>query len=102
MAGTLDPQGSVWHRWDPHIHAPGTALNDQFGGEDPWEQFLTSVEKSDPPIRALGITDQKAKEQRRVAAEKTVLPRNRALVHLPREFAEREAGGRDTVAASSL
>ena len=70
MAGTLDPQGSVWHRWDPHIHAPGTALNDQFGGEDPWEQFLTSVEKSDPPIRALGITDQKAKEQRRVAAEK--------------------------------
>ena len=45
MAGTLDPQGSVWHRWDPHIHAPGTALNDQFGGEDPWEQFLTSAEK---------------------------------------------------------
>ena len=41
--------------------------------------------------------DQKAKEQRRVAAEKTLLPRNRVLVHLPREFAEREAVGRDPV-----
>jgi hypothetical protein len=49
-------------------------LNDhQFGGEDPWEQFLTSVEKSDPPIRALGIADQKAKEQRRVAAENSLV-----------------------------
>ena len=27
-------QGSVWHRWDPHIHTPGTALEDQFN--DDW------------------------------------------------------------------
>jgi hypothetical protein len=26
-------------------------------GADPWEEFLTRIEKSDPPIRALGITD---------------------------------------------
>jgi hypothetical protein len=39
------------------IHAPGTVLNDQFGGPDPWEQFLTQIEQLDPPIRALGITD---------------------------------------------
>jgi hypothetical protein len=52
-----DSQGSRWHRWDPHIHAPGTILNDQFGGADPWQDFLTKIEQSDPPIRALGITD---------------------------------------------
>jgi hypothetical protein len=52
-----DPQGAKWHRWDPHIHAPGTVLNDQYGSADPWEQFLTRIEASDPPIRALGITD---------------------------------------------
>lgn len=50
-------RGSMWHRWDPHIHAPGTALNDQYRGTDPWNDFLTRVENSDPPIRVLGITD---------------------------------------------
>lgn len=60
MAGAIDTQnkrGSTWHRWDPHIHAPGTALNNQYTGPDPWEAFLGAIETSDPPIRALGITD---------------------------------------------
>jgi energy-coupling factor transporter ATP-binding protein EcfA2 len=54
---SVSKRGSLWHRWDPHIHAPGTILNDQYKGADPWEEFLTRIEKSDPPIRALGITD---------------------------------------------
>jgi len=49
--------GSIWHRWDPHIHTPGTALNDQYDGSDPWGSFLSAIETSNPPIRALGITD---------------------------------------------
>jgi len=53
----INPRGSTWQRWDPHIHAPGTALNDGFGGADPWVAFIEKVEKSNPPIRALGITD---------------------------------------------
>lgn len=52
-----DPRGSRWHRWDPHIHTPGTALNDQYKGSDPWDVFVSKIEQSDPPIRALGITD---------------------------------------------
>jgi hypothetical protein len=43
--------------WDPHIHAPGTVLNNQYRGSDAWEKFLTRVETSSPRIRALGITD---------------------------------------------
>jgi energy-coupling factor transporter ATP-binding protein EcfA2 len=50
-------RGSLWHRWDPHIHTPGTVLNDQFVGTDPFADFLHQVESSDPPIRALGVTD---------------------------------------------
>lgn len=50
-------RGAIWHRWDPHIHTPGTALNNQYAGADPWEAFLSAVEASNPPIRALGITD---------------------------------------------
>lgn len=48
-------QGSVWRRWDPHLHAPGTLRNDQFKRD--WEIYLSSIEKSDPPVVALGVTD---------------------------------------------
>ena len=43
------------HRWDPHLHAPGTLLNDQFGGD--WDAYLDRIEKSEPRIEALGVTD---------------------------------------------
>lgn len=50
-------RGSEWRRWDPHIHTPGTVLNDQYKGADPWEAFLSKVEGASPSIEALGITD---------------------------------------------
>lgn len=56
MAGSRDACGSRWRRWDPHIHAPGTVLNNQYG-DDGWDQFLNRIDTSNPPIRALGITD---------------------------------------------
>ena len=49
--------GSIWRRWDPHIHTPGTVLNDQFGNEKAWEDFLQRIEESSPLIEVLGITD---------------------------------------------
>lgn len=53
----INARGSLWHRWDPHIHTPGTALNNGYAGDETWEGFLTKIEQSVPPIRALGITD---------------------------------------------
>lgn len=51
-------RGSVWRRWDPHIHAPGTALNNQYrSGRDGWEDFLGAIESAMPAVEALGITD---------------------------------------------
>jgi ABC-type cobalamin/Fe3+-siderophores transport system ATPase subunit len=50
-------RGSEWHRWDPHIHGPGTVLNDQFGDGDPWEGYLQAIEACTPRIEALGVTD---------------------------------------------
>lgn len=49
--------GSRWLRWEPHIHAPGTVLNDQFRGTDSFEQYLAKIEAATPAIRALGVTD---------------------------------------------
>jgi ABC-type lipoprotein export system ATPase subunit len=68
---TRNPVGSIWHRWDPHLHAPGTLLNDQFGGN--WETYLETIEKATPSIAALGVTDyfciQTYKEVRKRKAE---------------------------------
>lgn len=50
-------RGSEWHRWEPHIHAPGTILNNQFGGADPWEAYLTTLEGLMPQIEAIAVTD---------------------------------------------
>jgi hypothetical protein len=55
--GTSDPGGSKWHRWEPHIHAPGTVLNNQYRGEGAWGKFLMQIEASSPRIRVLGIAD---------------------------------------------
>lgn len=49
--------GSVWHRWEPHIHAPGTVFNNQFKGPNAWADYLTSLEQATPAIRAVAVTD---------------------------------------------
>jgi hypothetical protein len=50
-------RGSEWHRWEPHIHAPGTIFNNQFGSADPWEAYLTTLEGLTPPIEVIAVTD---------------------------------------------
>ncbi|MGN6313901.1 MAG: TrlF family AAA-like ATPase [Rhodanobacteraceae bacterium] len=52
------PRGSEWRKWDLHLHAPGTKLNDQFrapvGGEL-WDEYCRRLHESD--VQAFGITD---------------------------------------------
>lgn len=50
-------RGSEWHRWEPHIHAPGTLFNNQFKGPNAWGHYLTSLEQATPAIRAIAVTD---------------------------------------------
>ncbi len=56
MSRTKNPLGSVWNRWEPHIHVPGTVLNDQYGALSV-EDFCRAINDQDQPIRALGVTD---------------------------------------------
>jgi hypothetical protein len=37
-------RGSEWRRWEPHIHAPGTVMNNQFSGPTAWHDYLTALE----------------------------------------------------------
>ncbi|MGY4503783.1 energy-coupling factor transporter ATP-binding protein EcfA2 [Bradyrhizobium sp. GM24.11] len=50
-------RGSEWHRWEPHIHAPGTILNNQFGVADPWSAYLSTLDSLTPKIEAIAVTD---------------------------------------------
>lgn len=53
------PRGSEWRKWDLHIHTPGTALNDQFEGnneDDKWNKFLDKLNNIND-VCVLGITD---------------------------------------------
>jgi hypothetical protein len=52
--------GSTWYRWDPHIHAPGTLKENQYGPHDDdavWARFFAKIREAQPPCSALGITD---------------------------------------------
>jgi energy-coupling factor transporter ATP-binding protein EcfA2 len=51
------PRGSEWRKWDLHLHAPGTKLNDQFGGDDAptWDAYCRALHESE--VQVFGITD---------------------------------------------
>lgn len=60
--------GSQWRRWNPHIHAPGTLLNDQFKAN--WDGYLRAINDADPSVEALGITDYLCLEGYKAVVEK--------------------------------
>lgn len=79
-------EGSIWRRWDLHIHSPLSILNNNYkkreDGTPDWESFITNLESLD--IAVLGITDyftiegykkiKEYKEQGRLANIHTILP----------------------------
>jgi ABC-type lipoprotein export system ATPase subunit len=52
-----DPRGSIWSKWDLHLHTPGTKLEDGYGGtsSEIWERYIKAIEESD--VMVFGITD---------------------------------------------
>jgi len=51
-------RGSEWHRWEPHVHAPGTVLGDKYSaGHAGWDAYLVALEMATPTLVAIGVTD---------------------------------------------
>ena len=50
-------RGAEWRRWEPHIHAPGTVMNNQFKGPNAWDEYLRALENATPRIEAIAVTD---------------------------------------------
>src|SRR3989338_8780277 len=51
-----DPRGSVWRKWDLHVHTPDSLVNG-YGCPDPWGRFITELEQLPPEFKVIGIND---------------------------------------------
>lgn len=51
-----DPRGSVWRKWDLHIHTPDSLVQ-SYGGADAWDKFIEALAKLPPEFKVLGIND---------------------------------------------
>ena len=53
-----NPKGSIWRKWDLHIHTKGTNKNDQFSSETMDDFFFIFFKKAiENQISGIGITD---------------------------------------------
>ena len=50
-------RGSIWHRWDPHLHRPARCRRTSYPAADGWERYLQALESASPVIRVIGVTD---------------------------------------------
>lgn len=55
---TKYPKGSLWRKWDLHIHTPMSIVQ-QYGGNNDtvWNRFVQSLETIDPNTKVIGIND---------------------------------------------
>lgn len=67
------PRGSMWRKWDLHVHTPASIIQEYGGDNDEtWERFLGELENLPPEFKVLGINDYLFIDgYRRVREEKT-------------------------------
>ncbi len=51
-------RGSIWRKWDLHVHTP-CSLNQEYGGDtvEVWEKFISDLEKLPKEFKVIGIND---------------------------------------------
>ncbi len=53
-----DPAGSIWKKWDLHVHTPSSVVHNYPGtDEEAWEAFLLDLEALPPEFKVIGIND---------------------------------------------
>jgi ABC-type lipoprotein export system ATPase subunit len=65
-----DPRGSIWRKWDLHVHTPESIIH-QYHGPNPWPRFLNELEQLPAEFKVIGINDYLFLDgYRRILAEK--------------------------------
>lgn len=52
-----DPRGSVWRKWDLHVHTPASLVQNYGNSDDIWEKFILDLEDLPSEFSVLGIND---------------------------------------------
>ena len=52
-----DARGSLWRRWDLHVHTPASLYHNYGSGSDVWERFITALEQLPEDFSVIGIND---------------------------------------------
>lgn len=52
-----DPRGSVWRKWDLHVHTPASIINNYGDSENVWEDYISDLESLPEDFKVLGIND---------------------------------------------
>jgi hypothetical protein len=51
-----DPRGSIWRKWDLHVHTPESLVH-HYDGADPWPQFIDELDNLPAEFKVIGIND---------------------------------------------
>lgn len=53
-----NPRGSVWNKWDLHVHTPDS-IHSEYPGtkEEAWERFILELERLPAEFKVIGIND---------------------------------------------
>lgn len=51
------PRGSLWRRWDLHVHTPASLHHNYRGSGDNWERFISELEQLPPEFSVIGLND---------------------------------------------
>ena len=56
---SLNPYGSLWYKWDLHVHTPASIENQYEGAneEEKWQRFMMDIEQLPPEFKVIGIND---------------------------------------------
>ena len=52
-----EARGSLWRRWDLHVHTPASLYHNYGSSSDVWERFITALEQLPEDFAAIGIND---------------------------------------------
>ena len=53
-----DPRGSLWRKWDLHVHTPASIYHNYGGSDDvAWERFAAAIEALPREFSVIGIND---------------------------------------------
>jgi ABC-type lipoprotein export system ATPase subunit len=50
-------RGSVWRKWDLHIHTPNSICQEYGNTEKTWNKFINALENLPADVKVIGITD---------------------------------------------